>query len=40
MFGAWHAATLCRLQEELDFHGFEGENDAPVIRAIEDSNVK
>jgi hypothetical protein len=40
MFGNWHAATLRRLQEELDFHSFEGENDAPVIRAIEDSSVK
>jgi hypothetical protein len=36
----WQATTLCRLQQELDFHSFIWKNDAPIVRAIEDSSVK
>jgi len=39
-FGPWHSATLCGLQQKLNFHSFEGENDMPVIRAIENSSIK
>jgi len=37
---AWHAATLSRMQQELDFHRFERKNDAPVVGAIEDSSIE
>jgi hypothetical protein len=39
-FGPCHAATLCRLQQKLNFHSFEWENDVPVVRAIENPGVK
>ncbi len=37
LFDPWNAATLCRLEQEFDFHRIKREDDAAIFCTVEDT---